>query len=117
MTADICAAAANAFSNGSSAEPPRGSVSYGYLCITPLSLAGTCLLEQLAEPSMSPGCSKIIHIKDSLHLDPFNPSSTQLAWIIGKLDYIADKVGVKWATATSRFLKGKGQVYYDLGRS
>ncbi|KAK5124600.1 hypothetical protein LTR85_001313 [Meristemomyces frigidus] len=117
MATDICVTAAYALSSDNSADPPQGSVSSGYLLITPLCLAALCLIEQLAEPTVSPGGSKIIHINEPLHLDPFNSNSTQLAWIIERVDYIADKIGIKWATAVSKFLKGESKVHYDLGRS
>ena len=117
MTADICIAAAYALGNDSSAEPPRGSISSGYMLIMPLCLAGTCLLEQLAEPIVSPGGSRMLLVDEPLHLDHFNQTSTQLAWIVDRVDYIADKIGIKWAHAVGKLLKGENKIYYDLGRS
>jgi len=98
-------------------EPPRDSVSSGCLLIMPLSLAGSCLLEQIAEPILTPGGSRTILIDQPLHTNPLNQTSTQLAWIIERVDYIAQKIGIKWACPVSRFLKGECKVYYDLGRS
>ena len=117
MASDICTAAAYAFGTDSSALPPRGSVSAGYLMVMPLCVAGTVLLEQLAEPITSPGGSRIILVDQPLHLDLFNQTSTQLAWVIERLDYIANKIGVNWAVAVSRFLKGEKRIYFDIGRS
>lgn len=117
MVNDICVAAAYAFGNDPTMDPPKGSISSGYLLTMPLALAGTCILESLAEPSESPGGGRMILVDEPLHTDLFSQSSTQLAWIIERLDYIADKVGFKWATAISRFLKGESKIYYDLGRS
>ena len=117
MVSDICIASAYAFGNDYNAEPPRGSMSSGYLLLMPLCLAGTCLLEQLAEPTVSPGGSRMILVDEPLHTDLFNQTSTQLAWIIERIDYINEKVGVKWAGSIGKFLKGECKIYYDLGRS
>jgi hypothetical protein len=117
MTAEICVAAAYAFGNDSSAEPPKGSISTGYHLVDPLTLAGSCLLEQLAEPAATPGGSRVIMLDRPLHIDQFNQVSTQLAWVIARLDYIANTVGIQWALVKSRLLKGESRVYYDLSRS
>jgi hypothetical protein len=136
MASDICIAVAYAFGNDSSAEPTKGSVAagkillwiilsetsanhtqQGYALIMPLVVAGTCLLEQLADPITSPGGSRMIFVDQPLHTDLFNQTSTQLAWVIEKMDYIANKVGVNWAATMSSFLKGQKRVYYDIGRS
>ena len=117
MVNDICVAVAYAFGNDSNAAPPKGSVSSGYLIIMALAMAGTCLLDQLAEPIVTPGGSRMIIVDEPLHLDLFNQTSTQLAWIIERIDYIAVKVGIKFAAQISRVLRGEAKVYYDLGRS
>lgn len=117
MAADICVATAYALGNDNSAEPPRGGVSSGHILINPLALTGTCLLEQLAEPIASPGGSRIIFADAPLHTDLLNQKSVQLAWIIERVDYIAQKIGIKWADAVSSFLRGESKIYYDLGRS
>ena len=117
MTADICVAAAYAFGSDNSVEPPKGSISSGYLLVLPLAVAGTCLLEILAEPAISPGGTRLILLNEPRHIDPFNQTSTQLAWLIDRTDYISDRIGIQWATAMSKFLKGGYHLYYDLGRS
>ena len=91
--------------------------SSGYLLTMPLCVAGTCLLEELAEPTFTPGGSRMILVDQPLHTDLFNQTSTQLAWVIERMDYIANKVGVNWAAAMNKFLKGQTKVYYDIGRS
>ena len=117
MVSDICISYAYSFGNDSSVDPPRGSISSGYLLIMPLCVAGTCLLEQLAEPTVTPGGSRMILVDEPLHTDLFNQTSTQLAWIIERMDYMAQKIGIRWAGAMSKFLKGESKIYYDLGRS
>lgn len=117
MAADICIAVAYAFGNNPSAEPQRGSVSAGCALVMPLCVAGTCMLEQLADPVTSPGGSRLILVDRPMHTDLFNRTSTQLGWVIERMDYIAGKVGVAWAVALNRFLTGEAKVYFDTGRS
>lgn len=117
MTNAICIAAASVFGNDSNATAESGSLSRGYVMTLPLSIAGTCLLETLAEPIVSPGGNRTILVNQPLHLDLFNPASSQLAWIVARLDYIGDKIGIRWAGAMSRLLRGESNVYYDLSRS
>lgn len=114
---EICVAAAHDLGNDQAAKPQKGSVASGLILIISLALAGTCLIEQLAESTVSPGGRRLIHVDRPLHLNPFNQSSTQLAWIIGRIDYIAEKVGVRWASTVNSFLKGESGVYYELCRS
>ena len=117
MTKAICVAAAYAFGDDTSAEPPRGSVSSGYIMTGPLSLAGSCILEQLSEIITSPGGHRIMLVDQPLHTDPYNQLSVQLAWLIQRVEYIANKAGISWGREVSRFLKGEKNMYYDVGRS
>ena len=59
----------------------------------------------------------MILVDEPLHTDLFNATSSQLAWVIERMDYIAKKVGVKWAAAINKLLKGETKIYYDIGRS
>lgn len=117
MVADICAATAYALGNDNTVEPPRGSIASAYMIILPLYLAGTCLLEELVVAEFSPGGSRVIMVDQSLHLDPVNQYSTQLAWLIQRVDYTADKIGIGWAAPIGKFLRGQCKIFYDLGRS
>lgn len=117
MVNDICVAAAYAFGNDSAVDPPKGAVSSGYLMVMPLFIAGTCLVEQLAEPIVGPDGSRMILVDEPLHLNLFDQTAIQLAWIIERLDYIAAGVGIRWAAQMSRLLKGESKTYYDLGSS
>ena len=117
MASDICIACANVFGSDVSAEPPRGSVSHSCLLIMPLSVAGTCVIEHLKEPIVTPGGTRTILVDEPLHTNLFDQTSAQLAWVIDRFDYTNDKVGIKWAGAMSRFLKGESHILYDLARS
>lgn len=85
--------------------------------VLPLLLAGTCLLEELKNPTVSPGGSRMILLDEPFHGNLFDEASNQLTWIIARLDYIADNVGVRWAAVISKVLKGDCKVFYDLARS
>lgn len=118
MVNDICISVAYALGNGPDIEPPsKGGVSSGIILSLPLVVAGTCLLEQLSQPVVSPGGSRMILVDVALHENPFDQTSIQLAWIIERLEYIGSRLGVKWAVSGAGFLKGERRIYYDLGRS
>lgn len=117
MVNDICVTTCSVFGNDDAAQPPRGSVAFGQVLLTPLVTAGTVLLEALAELTISPGGGRLILLDRPYHLDPYNQTSTQLAWIIQKVDYIAEKVGIRCAKSHSEWLKGGDDEYFDLGRS
>jgi hypothetical protein len=117
MATDLLITTATLLGTDPSAEPPASALAKGYAIIEPLSLAGTCLIEQLTEPQVSPGGTRMIVLDEPLHLDLFNPVSTQLAWVVARMDYIAEKIGIKWAAFKSRLLSGQSKVYFDLPRS
>lgn len=118
MMNDICIAAAYALGNSPDMPAPsKASVSSGLLLVLPLTLAGTCLLEQLSNPVVSPGGNRMILVDQPLHGNLFDEASIQLSWIIERLEYISHRLGVRWGSHMARFLKGENKVYYDLGRS
>jgi hypothetical protein len=117
MARDICIGTASAIGSDSSQPPPEGSLAIGYSTISPLALAGMCFVEHLTEPLVTPGGNRLLWLDQPLHLDSFNESSAHLAWIVNRLDYLADTVGINWAAATSRLFSGGAKVYFDLGRS
>ena len=69
------------------------------------------------ETTLSVQGDRQIFVGEAMYDDNSDASSRQLSWVISRMDYIANKVGVKWAASVSRFLKGEFRVYYDLGRS
>ncbi|KAK3673421.1 hypothetical protein LTR78_006655 [Recurvomyces mirabilis] len=117
MTTDICAGVAQRVGDDMSSEVRSGSVAAGLLSIWPLHIAGTCLLEELAESSTTPGGSRTLLLNRTLHLDPNSATSVQLAWVIRRLDHIGGNYGIQWAYLTRRLLAGERGVYYNLGRS
>ena len=117
MQADICVATATLLGNDAPVELPQAAMGNAYPLILPLMLAGTCLLEQLITAVSTPGGSRTILVDGPLHLDRFDERSTQLAWVIARLDWIAEKVGIRWAAATAKWLRGDESTVYDVPRS
>ncbi|KAF2725857.1 hypothetical protein K431DRAFT_280584 [Polychaeton citri CBS 116435] len=117
MAAGICVATAGEFPNTLDATSGRGAVGSAYLCIFPLFLAGTVALEHLASSITTPGNTRALLCNQAFHLDPLDRYSTQLAWIIARLDYISTKVGISWAAALSACLKGDLGCHYNIARS
>jgi len=117
MVNEICISTAYALGNDLTLNPPTGAVSDGYLLVMPLTMAGTCLIERMSEPIVTPGGSRMVLVNEALHENIFDERSAQLAWIVERLEYIAAKIGIRWAAQMARLLKGEKRVYYDLGRS
>lgn len=117
MVNEICVATCSVFGNDNAAQPPSGSVASGQVLLNPLTVAGTCLLETLAETTISPEGNRLILLDRPYHLDPYNQTSTQLAWVVQKVDYLHEKVGIRAARSFSEWLKGEDSEYFDLGRS
>ncbi|KAF2171200.1 hypothetical protein M409DRAFT_63572 [Zasmidium cellare ATCC 36951] len=117
MVNEICITTCSVFGNDNAAQPPAGSVASGQVLLNPLTTAGTCLLESLAEITISPEGGRLILLDRPYHLDPYNQTSTQLAWVIQKVDYLAEKVGIRAARSFSEWLRGEDSEYFDLGRS
>jgi len=117
MTTEICIAAAFLLGNDSPTEVATGLLTSALPLILPLGLAGTCLLEDLNPPVINPGGSRMILVDRPLHLDSVDETSTQLAWVIGRLDFIDQRIGVKWAAAVNRWLRGEDGSFYNLSRS
>jgi hypothetical protein len=92
MTAEICAAASSIL-DSPTPQPEVPALSTTYPFIQPLALAGECLLEQLA--IRTAGIEKP---------DSSDQKSMQLAWVIGKLEWIAETIGVRWAAALAEDL-------------
>ncbi|KAK4923917.1 hypothetical protein LTR49_008862 [Elasticomyces elasticus] len=116
MTDKICSAAVSVFAEDDTIASARKSIPVGLAFVAPLFLAATCLLEQLAEPLVSPGGSRTILIERPMHKDPLSFASLQLAGVIERLDLI-DRIGVRWSGALSKILSGQVLTIYDLGRS
>lgn len=117
MTRNVCINTASVFGNDLSASPPAGSIVTGHFAIMPLHLAASCLLERLAVTFITSGGSRMISVDRPLHLDTSNPLSMQLAWIIDRLDYLTNNIGIKWAGTKRKDLCGETEVYFDLSRS
>jgi hypothetical protein len=81
-----------------------------YGAIWPLFFAGTCALERLDPRAMS------VIIKGE-PLPPgqmSNKAGAQAAWILGRLEYISNVIGLKWADGVAAVLRGDFKVAQHL---
>lgn len=114
---DICASVLYALPRGPNKEPPPGSLSMASTLLLPLMVAGTHCIEQLSDPMLTADGRRVVFVAEALHRDESNATSAQLAYIIDKVDYIANEIDLRRAAEVGSFLKGERRVYYDLGRS
>ena len=117
ITDDICAATACSIPIEPGAEPPAGTLAAVMDLLLPLMVAGTHCIEMLSPAIVPSDGRRVVVVADPLHENPCNPLSTQLAYIVDRVDYIAGSVGFRPAIGVSKFLKGERRVCYDLGIS
>lgn len=116
MAKEICMRSTYALGNNA-LLPQAGAVSSGYFSVIPLTVAATCLLEQLFESSLDSGehYLPLMH-EPQLENLPANVAA-QLNWIIGRLEHICQVVGIGWGRSGSHLLRGHKKVRFVLGRS
>lgn len=114
---DICASISYALPPGLDADPPHGALSMASSLLLPLMVAGTHCIEQLSSTTITADGRRLVFVTEVVHLNTSDPTSAQLAYIIDRMDYMANVVGLRRAAEVGHFLKGERRVYYDLGRS
>ncbi|EMD00560.1 hypothetical protein BAUCODRAFT_20636 [Baudoinia panamericana UAMH 10762] len=108
MTDDICAAVPYMLGHSGSEAHNRPSVLISaYGAIWPLFFAGTCTLERLGGKSWDRSAQQLTTIGASLSqgVGVSSAAAAQAAWILGRLDYISDVVGLKWAVGIAATLR------------
>ena len=95
---EICAAVPCVISNPDPADKSCRLVR-AYSAIWPLYLAGTCALERVR--------GQVFRDRkgDFSGMEGTSAASAQAAWILGRLQYIATHVGLRWASVIATFLK------------
>lgn len=109
MTDDICAGIPTALGHAAPAYNSSCTLISAYGSIWPIFFAATCALERVSI-SQSP----------SQQSKP-NPASTttsaaaaQAAWLLSRLDYISQHVGLRWASGIAAVLKGDFSMHDNL---
>ena len=107
MTDEICSAIPAQL--GTAPEPYNSPcvIITAYASIWPLFFAGTCALERVGK-EVSQG---LLQGKFQSFEQTTSAPAAQAAWVIGRLHYISDTVGLKWADGVAAILKGDFGVY------
>ncbi|KAK3109207.1 hypothetical protein LTR53_017781, partial [Teratosphaeriaceae sp. CCFEE 6253] len=83
-----------------------------YGAIWPLFFAGTCALERLGATTWEAFQDPPLNTTaDGLGT---SAASAQAAWLLGRLEYISDVVGLKWARGIAQALQGDFTLHTDL---
>jgi hypothetical protein len=98
MVDEICVAVPCVISNPDPADKSC-MVVRAYSAIWPLYLAGICALERARNQALRDMQG------DLSSMEGISYASAQAAWILGRLQYIATHVGLKWASVIATFLK------------
>lgn len=103
LTDDICATIPVALGHAQPAFSSPCVLITSYNSIWPLFFAGTCVLERIGN-SVGKGLA--------------NPKSSaamaQLAWILGRFDFISKVVGLRWADGVAATLRGDFRIYDNI---
>nr|POE46250.1 uncharacterized protein CFP56_73212 [Quercus suber] len=101
MTDAICHSIPVALGHAPSSFNSPCIVVSAYMSVWPLFFAATCALEGARSPT------KWTQLQQSPDMVPYSSGSTgQAAWILGRLDYISQVIGLKWAAGLAVVLKG-----------
>ncbi|KAK4954932.1 hypothetical protein LTR10_007124 [Elasticomyces elasticus] len=109
MTDDICAGTPAALGQAPSPCSSPAILISAYGAVWPLFFAGTCALERL-------GTTKW----DAFKSPPpdaaprSSAAAAQAAWLVGRLQFISDVVGLRWATGIAAALQGDFTLHTDL---
>lgn len=109
MTDEICLAVPAALGHASPATNSPCVLITAYASIWPLFFAGTCALERTGSGAWS--------ILKGEALPPGQTASAaaaQATWIMGRLDYISQSVGLRWADGVAATLRGDFMVPHKL---
>ncbi|KAF2721700.1 hypothetical protein K431DRAFT_223660 [Polychaeton citri CBS 116435] len=98
---DICAAIPASLGHATPWCKSKCTLISAYGCIWPLFFAGTVVLERIGT------------LWDGDQV-PTSAASAQVAWILGRMDYISREVGIHWADGVSATLRGDFRIHDDL---
>ncbi|KAH9825940.1 Fungal specific transcription factor domain [Teratosphaeria destructans] len=121
MTDEICAGTPACLGHApNGAYNSKTIILSAYSCIWPLFFAGTCALERISpedldkEPAQTPPSQPTT---SPPNLPQVSAAQAQASWIWGRLDYISNVVGLKWASGIAGVLKGDFRRHEDLLRN
>ncbi|KAK5115248.1 hypothetical protein LTR62_001448 [Meristemomyces frigidus] len=110
MTDEICAGIPCQLGHRiSPGQTSSSALMSAYASIWPLFFAGTCALERIGQTrweSFTDRPDSVTH--------PGSAASAQAAWLLSRLDYIADHIGLRWASGIAAALRGDFTMHTDL---
>lgn len=109
MADDICATIPVALGHANPASAQCVLVN-AYGSIWPLFFAGTCALERVGKRWSEVAASRVVGEKEYSS----SAAVAQAAWVIGRLEYIAKELGLRWAEGVAAALKGDYSIHRDL---
>ena len=105
LTDEICATVPVALGHSQPAYSSTCVLITAYNSIWPLFFAGTCILERIGQANCNSGHGS-------------SPASSaamaQLAWILGRFDYITNELGIRWADGVAATLRGDFKIHDDI---
>ena len=108
LTDEICATIPACLGHASPAFNSPCVLITAYASIWPLFFAGTCTLERVGS-----GAWSILMGQRVPSGDATSSAAAQAMWIMGRLDYISQSVGLKWADGVAATLRGDFRVLDD----
>ncbi|KAK5175632.1 uncharacterized protein LTR77_000771 [Saxophila tyrrhenica] len=105
MTDAVCATVPVSLGHSSPAYSSPCVLITAYGALWPLFFAGTCALERTGPAALS-----ICRDQPLPSGQTYGIAATQAQWILGRLKYISQKVGLKWADGVAATLRGEFMV-------
>ena len=103
LTDEICATVPVALGHAQPAFSSPCVLVTAYNSIWPLFFAGTCVLERIGR-----GAGNTASNAGS------SAAMTQLAWILGRFDFISQEVGLRWADGVAATLRGDFKIHDNI---
>lgn len=97
---DICASIPACLGHATAGYNSACVLVTAYAAIWPLYFAATCVLERIGHGAWTPEPPARTH----------TAAHAQATWILGRLDYVSQHIGLKWADSVSAPLRGEFQV-------
>lgn len=107
LTDDICATIPVQLGHSSPAYSSPCVLITAYGSIWPLFFAGTCAFERVGQSSVS-------FSNGEPRLTQTSAAAAQAMWLLDRLKYVSEVVGLKWADGVAATLKGDFHVYETL---
>lgn len=113
MTDEVCAGVPSMLGHAHPAFNSPCTLVSAYGLIWPLFFAGTCALERIG-PTASWEIAATLSSQPHAGQQKTSAAAAQLAWVLGRLEYISRMVGLRWAEGIAAVLRGDFRLHMDL---